>query len=64
VTDRTPLKSGVGVPDINQKVEHHTGYQINLRSGATGKKSFTSIKRTFEHFQNRSFLTDDLNIFY
>jgi hypothetical protein len=49
--DYTPLKSGVGILDINQKVEPRTEYryQINLRSGATGKKIFTStgIERTF-----------------
>jgi hypothetical protein len=42
VADRTPQKSGGGISDINQKVEHRTGYQINLRSGATGNKIFTS----------------------
>jgi hypothetical protein len=35
----------VGILDINQKVEPHTEYQINLWSGATSKKIFTSIKR-------------------
>jgi hypothetical protein len=47
VVDRTPLKSGVGIPDINKKFEPHTGYQINLLSRATGKKMFTSIEKTF-----------------
>jgi hypothetical protein len=46
--DRIQLKSGVGIPDINQNVEPRTGYQINLRSEATGKKMFTSIERTFK----------------
>jgi hypothetical protein len=44
VADRTPLKSGMGIPDISQKVEPLTGYQINLPSGATFKKIFTSIE--------------------
>jgi hypothetical protein len=47
VADRTSLKSGVGIPQINQKVEPRTGYQINLRSGATGKKVSASMDRTF-----------------
>jgi hypothetical protein len=38
----------MGIPQINQKVERRTGYQINLRSGATGKKIFTSMERTFK----------------
>jgi hypothetical protein len=37
---------GVGIPDINQKIEPRTGYQINQRSGATGKKA--STERTFK----------------
>jgi hypothetical protein len=44
VADRTQLKSGVGIPDNNKKVGPRTGCQINLRSGATGKKIFTSIE--------------------
>jgi hypothetical protein len=43
MADLTPLKSGVGIPEINQKVDPRPGYQINLRAGATGKKIFTSI---------------------
>jgi hypothetical protein len=42
--DRIQLKSAVGIPEMNQKVEPHTGYQINLLSGATGKKIFISIE--------------------
>jgi hypothetical protein len=38
--EQTALKSGVGIPDINQKVEHRTGHQVNLQSGATSKKDF------------------------
>jgi hypothetical protein len=38
VAGHTLLKSGIGIPDINQKVEPCTGYLINLRPGATGKK--------------------------
>jgi hypothetical protein len=34
----------VGKPYANQKVEPHTGYQINLRSGATGKKISTLLE--------------------
>jgi hypothetical protein len=49
--DRLQLKSGVGIPDINQKVELRTGYQINLRSGATGKNIFISIERKFYKLQ-------------
>jgi hypothetical protein len=30
--------------EINQKVEPQIGYQINLRSIATGKKTLTSIE--------------------
>jgi hypothetical protein len=48
VADRTSLQSGVGIPQINQKVEPGTGYQINLQSGATGKKISTSMVRTFK----------------
>jgi hypothetical protein len=44
-----------------KKVEPHTGYQINLWSGATGKKIFSN--RWNEHFKNRSFETDDQKIF-
>jgi hypothetical protein len=47
VADCTPLKSGVGLPDINQKVNPRTGYQIHLQFGATDKKIFTTIERTF-----------------
>jgi hypothetical protein len=47
VADRTSLTSGVGIPHINHKVEPRPGYQINLRSWATGKKIFTSMERTF-----------------
>jgi hypothetical protein len=47
MADRTPLKSGLGIPDINQKVEPRTAPQIYLRPRATGKKIFTSIERTF-----------------
>jgi hypothetical protein len=53
VADRTPLKSGVGIPNINQKVDPRTGYQINLRSGATAKKIFTSIENVA--IKDRSF---------
>jgi hypothetical protein len=52
VADRTPLKSGVGIPEIKQKVEPRTVYQINLRSGAKGKKI---LHRLNEHFKNHSF---------
>jgi hypothetical protein len=45
VADRNPLKSGVAIPEINQKVEPRTGYQINLMSAS---KIFTLIERTFE----------------
>jgi hypothetical protein len=41
------LKSGVGILDNNGKVRPHTGYEVNLQSGATGKKIFTSIERKF-----------------
>jgi hypothetical protein len=41
------LKIGVGIPNINHKVKPHTGYQINLRSGAAGQKIFTSMERIF-----------------
>jgi hypothetical protein len=47
VADRTPLKFGVGIPDINKKAERRTGCKINMRPGAAGKKIFTSIERTF-----------------
>jgi hypothetical protein len=47
VADRTPFKSGVGIPDINQKVEPRTGYQNNLGAGAADKKIFTLTERTF-----------------
>jgi hypothetical protein len=43
--DPIQLKSGMNITDINQKVEPHTRYQINLRSGATGNKIFTSIEQ-------------------
>jgi hypothetical protein len=36
---------GQGTPDINQKVESRTEYRINLRSGDTDKKIFTSTER-------------------
>jgi hypothetical protein len=39
--DRIHLKSGVGITEMNQKVEPRTGYQIILQSWATGKKIFT-----------------------
>jgi hypothetical protein len=42
--DRIQLKSGVGIPEMNQKVEPRTGYQINRRSRASGKKIFTSME--------------------
>jgi hypothetical protein len=49
-----PLKSGVSIPEMNiKKGELHTGYQINQRSGTTGKTIFTAIVRTF--LKNRSF---------
>jgi hypothetical protein len=41
---RIQLKSGVGIPEMNQKVKPRTGYLINLWSGATGKKIFASIE--------------------
>jgi hypothetical protein len=41
------LKSGLGMTDITKKVEPRTGNQIILRSRATGKKIFTSIRRKF-----------------
>jgi hypothetical protein len=44
---RIQLHSGVGIPDISQKVEPRTGYQINLRSEAIGKKIFTSMEEKF-----------------
>jgi hypothetical protein len=47
MADRTSLKPGLGKPQINQKVEPRTGYQINLRSGATGKNISASMERTF-----------------
>jgi hypothetical protein len=37
------LKSGVGIPEMNQKYGSLTRYQINLWSRAVGKKIFTSI---------------------
>jgi hypothetical protein len=36
--DWIQLKSGVGIPEMNQKVEPHTGFQVNLRSEATGRR--------------------------
>jgi hypothetical protein len=42
--ERIQPKLGVGIPEKNKKVEPRTVYQINLRSGATGKKIFTSIE--------------------
>jgi hypothetical protein len=33
----------MGILDINQKVEPCTGYQINLQSGATGRKICMNI---------------------
>jgi hypothetical protein len=44
--DGIQLKSGVGLPETNKKYGPRTGYQINLRSGAVGKKIFTSIEQT------------------
>jgi hypothetical protein len=38
--NRTSLKSGVGISHINQKALPRTGYQINLRSRATGKQIY------------------------
>jgi hypothetical protein len=46
--DSIQLKSGVGIPDIKQKVVPRTGYQIILRSLA---RIFTSIDRTFKKSQ-------------
>jgi hypothetical protein len=40
--DRIQLKSGMGIPEINQKDEPSTRYKIRLRSGAIGKNVFTS----------------------
>jgi hypothetical protein len=42
---RIQLKSGMGIPEMNQKDEPRTGYKIHLRSGATGKKIFISRAR-------------------
>jgi hypothetical protein len=36
-------KIGVGSPEMIQKGEPCTGYNINLRSGATGKKMLLKI---------------------
>jgi hypothetical protein len=36
------VKSGVGIPDINQKDEDRNGYSINLGSRAIGNQIFTS----------------------
>jgi hypothetical protein len=47
----TSLKSGMGMPDINQKVEPCTGYQINPWSGAKGTKIFLLY---YEHLRKRS----------
>jgi hypothetical protein len=43
--DRIQLKSGVGIPEMNQKDEPRTRYYIHLQSRATGKKIFTSRAR-------------------
>jgi hypothetical protein len=40
------LKSGLGIPEVNQKAEPRTGYEINLRSGAIGKIILKYIERT------------------
>jgi hypothetical protein len=55
-------KIGVGIPEINQKVEPRTGYQINLQSGAKGKKilyrtnifKIVSFKRPIRKFRKYS----------
>jgi hypothetical protein len=39
-------KIGHGYTGVNQKSEPCTGYKINLHSGATGRKVFTSIEGT------------------
>jgi hypothetical protein len=62
VADSTPLKSGVDIPEISQKVEPHTWYQISLHSGATCKQIFTSIERCWIRLYS-SFWTNDQKIF-
>jgi hypothetical protein len=45
--DRIKLKTGVDMPDINQKVKPRTMYHINLRARPTCLKIFTSIEQKF-----------------
>jgi hypothetical protein len=54
VEDRTPLKSGMAIPDtgINKKVEPRTGYPINLRTGSEVK---LFLHRWSDAFKNLSF---------
>jgi hypothetical protein len=54
MADRTSLKSGVGIPQVNQKVEPHTGNKINLRSGA-GPQAKRFPHRWNEHFKNHNY---------
>jgi hypothetical protein len=51
-----PLKSGVGIPDISQKVEPRTGYQINRRAGSTGKKIDRTLHLKFVNGRSKLFL--------
>jgi hypothetical protein len=56
--DRIQLKSYVGMPEMIEKVELCSGYGINLRSNASGKKIFTSMLFTIVAFKRtiRNFL--------
>jgi hypothetical protein len=64
VADQTPLKSGVGIPEINQKFEPRTWHKINLRSGAKSKKIFTLLERTFLKSQLINGLSENFEIFW
>jgi hypothetical protein len=46
VADRTPLKSGVRIPEINQKLSHAPGIKLICGPGPKVKKIFTSIELT------------------